>query len=69
MLDHFGVANRKWIGVENAQWSSDYPHHRCDWPDSTPLIEELMQDVPGDERELMLAGNAIRIYDLVGNGE
>lgn len=66
LMDHFGVANRNWIGVRNALWSSDYPHHRCDWPNSTPLINEMMRDVPADERELMLAGNAIRIYNLNG---
>ncbi len=64
LIDYFGVASRKWIGVKNALWSSDYPHHRTDWPHSTPLIDKLMQDVPADERQLMLAGNAIRLYNL-----
>ena len=28
----FAVATRHWIGVDNLMWSTDYPHHRHDWP-------------------------------------
>ena len=64
LIDRFGVASRQWIGVENALWSTDYPHHRTDWPNSMPLVDEMMRDVPDSERHLMLAGNAVRIYGL-----
>jgi predicted TIM-barrel fold metal-dependent hydrolase len=64
LMDHFGVAVRKWVGIENALWSTDYPHHRTDWPDSMPLLKKVMAGVPDDEKQLMLAGNAVRIFNL-----
>jgi predicted TIM-barrel fold metal-dependent hydrolase len=64
LVDRFGVANRHWIGVENVLWSSDYPHHRTDWPESQKYIKEMMEDVPEAERRLMLAGNAARLFRL-----
>ena len=36
----FAVATRHWIGVDNLMWSTDYPHHRNDWPYSRRIVEE-----------------------------
>ena len=33
-IDHVAVRNRDAIGVGNLMWSTDYPHHGCDWPAS-----------------------------------
>jgi predicted TIM-barrel fold metal-dependent hydrolase len=52
------------IGVENLMWSTDYPHPVSSWPHSRKIVEETMQGVPSDERELMVSGNAIRIWGL-----
>ena len=38
----FAVAVRHWIGVGNLMWSTDYPHHRHDWPYSRRIVEESM---------------------------
>ena len=54
--------------MENALWSTDYPHHRTDWPNSSALIDQMMSGVPDPERQLMLAGNAVRIYGLESDG-
>ena len=35
---------------KNLMWSTDYPHHRHDWPYSRRVIEESMAGVPEDER-------------------
>jgi predicted TIM-barrel fold metal-dependent hydrolase len=64
LMDHFGVAVRKWVGIENALWSTDYPHHRTDWPESMPLLEKVMKDVPAAEKHAMLAGNSMRIFNI-----
>lgn len=64
IIDKFGVKFRHEIGIETMLWSNDYPHHRCDWLESQRLIEEHMVGVPADERYLMTAGNAVRIYGL-----
>lgn len=60
----FAVANRHWIGVKNLMWSTDYPHHRHDWPYSRRIVEESMGGVPETERRLMCAENAIELYKL-----
>lgn len=62
----FAVANRHWIGVRNLMWSTDYPHHRNDFPYSRRVIEETMAGVPADERDLMVCGNAKELYRLGG---
>ena len=67
ITDRFGVANRHGVGVDNIMWSTDYPHHGNDWPYSRKVINDTMADVPQDERQKILAGNAIRIFHLEGS--
>jgi predicted TIM-barrel fold metal-dependent hydrolase len=52
------------IGVENMLWSTDFPHPVTSWPNSQRVIEEQFAGVPAEERELILAGNAARIWNL-----
>lgn len=60
----FAVAVRHWIGVDNLMWSSDYPHHRHDWPYSRRVVEESMAGVPEAERRRMVCDNARELYRL-----
>jgi predicted TIM-barrel fold metal-dependent hydrolase len=62
LTDHFAVHNRHWIGVERLMWSSDYPHSATDWPLSWRTIDADFATVPAAERDLILAGNALRLY-------
>jgi predicted TIM-barrel fold metal-dependent hydrolase len=62
--DRTGLRNRHAVGVNNMAWSSDYPHHGCDWPYSRKIIGESMEDIPADERYQILAGNMVRLYGL-----
>ena len=64
IIDKFGIKNRHDIGVNTVMWSTDYPHHRCDWLQSQRIINEHLEDVPEVERRAILAGNAARIYGL-----
>jgi len=64
MIDRYAVENRHVIGVQNLLWSSDYPHHGCDWPETRRVVDTLMRDVPVDERHALCAGNAARIYGI-----
>ena len=59
-----GVKNRYEVGVRNMAWSSDFPHHGCDWPYSRKIVGEMLAGVPREEKELICAGNMIRIYNL-----
>ena len=52
------------LGVENLLWSSDYPHPPSSWPNSLSAIEEQFTGVPADEKQLMIGGNAARIWSL-----
>jgi predicted TIM-barrel fold metal-dependent hydrolase len=62
--DRVGVKNRHEVGVRNMAWSTDYPHHGCDWPYSRKVASELLCDVPAEERHLICAGNMMRLYQL-----
>lgn len=62
ITDHFALANRHAIGVERLMWSSDFPHGGSDWPYSVRTIHADFASVPARERDLILAGNAQRLY-------
>jgi len=64
IIDHYGVKNRDAIGVENVMWSTDYPHHGCDWPHSKKVVAEMMVDVPAGERRKIVYENAARLYGI-----
>jgi predicted TIM-barrel fold metal-dependent hydrolase len=59
-----GLQQRHRLGVENILWSTDYPHPVTSWPDSRALIERSFAGVPADERELILSGNATRLWNI-----
>jgi predicted TIM-barrel fold metal-dependent hydrolase len=65
MVDHYAVKNRHAIGVDNMMWSSDYPHHGCDWPETRKTVDEMMRDVPLEERRKLCALNAAKLYKLI----
>lgn len=52
------------IGVENVMWSSDYPHPVTSWPKSQLIAEEVTKGASDAERELILSGNATRVWNL-----
>jgi predicted TIM-barrel fold metal-dependent hydrolase len=64
MVDHYAVKNRHLMGVDNLMFSTDYPHHGCDWPNTRKTVEEMFAGVPADERYKMCAGNAVKLYGL-----
>jgi predicted TIM-barrel fold metal-dependent hydrolase len=52
------------LGAENLMWSSDYPHPVSSWPKSLSVIDDVFHGVPESERDLMVEGNAARIWGL-----
>lgn len=52
------------LGINNVMWSSDYPHPVSSWPRSRHLVEEMFADTPAPERELIVSGNAARVWNL-----
>ena len=62
--DRHGIRNRDAIGIENMAWSTDYPHHGCDWPYSRKIAGEMFEDVSQYETYMICAGNMVNLYDL-----
>jgi predicted TIM-barrel fold metal-dependent hydrolase len=62
--DSEGLRLRHEVGVENILWSTDFPHPGSTWPHSRESVDRLFVDVPPDERQLIVAGNASRLYGL-----
>ena len=55
---------RKTLGIENIMWSSDYPHPVSSWPRSREMANSMFVDATPKERELVLSGNAARVWGL-----
>ena len=62
--DRTGVNNRYDVGVRNMAWSTDFPHHGCDWPYSRKVVSEMFDGVPAEDRYAICAGNMVRLYGL-----
>jgi predicted TIM-barrel fold metal-dependent hydrolase len=52
------------LGIENIMWSSDYPHPVSSWPNSHAIVSAMFKGVDEHERELIVSGNAARIWNL-----
>jgi uncharacterized protein len=59
-----GIELRHIIGLDNIMWESDYPHSTSTYPESWQFVERTLKGVPQDERNQLLYGNAMRIYNL-----
>jgi predicted TIM-barrel fold metal-dependent hydrolase len=62
--DEAGILTRSLIGVDNMVWGNDYPHHDAIWPNSIPTLDRIMKGVPDYERERMVWGNVVDLYNI-----
>lgn len=62
--DALGIEFRKYIGVENLMWGSDYPHSESTFPKSREILEEILTGVPEGEKALIAGGNATKVYEF-----
>jgi predicted TIM-barrel fold metal-dependent hydrolase len=60
--DAVGIRLRDIIGVDNIMWGSDYPHSESTFPRSRQVLDEILADVPPDERARIVGHNAARLY-------
>src|SRR5205814_236249 len=51
-------------GLGTMMWSTDYPHHGCDWPRSRGVVAEMFEDVSAAERRAITYDNAARLYGI-----
>jgi predicted TIM-barrel fold metal-dependent hydrolase len=62
--DVMGIRDRAIIGVENLMWGSDYPHQESTWPKSREILDQILVDVPEDEKVLIAGENVARLYQF-----
>jgi predicted TIM-barrel fold metal-dependent hydrolase len=62
--DAIGLRLRDLIGVETLMWGSDYPHTESTFPRSHQVLDEILDGVPRDEAELVVAKNAAELYSF-----
>jgi predicted TIM-barrel fold metal-dependent hydrolase len=66
-FERAGIEVRRYIGLDNIMWESDYPHVTSTYPESWDWVERVLPGVSEDERRKMLYGNAMRLYKLEEN--
>ena len=64
--DRAGILTRELVGVDRLMWGSDYPHTEGTFPYSQEQIMRDFMGVPEAEVELMVRGNAAKLYGLGG---
>jgi uncharacterized protein len=64
IYDRIGLRLRYEIGVDKILWGNDFPHSAGDWPNSRRIIEASFGGIPEDEKNQILAGNAVNFFHL-----
>jgi predicted TIM-barrel fold metal-dependent hydrolase len=63
-FEEVGIKMRYYIGIDNIMWESDYPHPTCTYPNSQEYIAKVTQELMPEERQKILVGNAVRVFNL-----
>ncbi|HLF77910.1 MAG TPA: hypothetical protein VJB57_10520 [Dehalococcoidia bacterium] len=50
------MATRYDVGVENLMWGSDFPHHDSTFPRSRAVLDDILEDIPDEERSHSVRG-------------
>ena len=56
------LARRYEIGVGNLMWGNDFPHPEGTWPHTKEWLKSQFSDIPIDETQQILGGNAAGCY-------
>jgi len=62
--ERVAVEERHHVGVDRIMFATDFPHIENEWPNSRPIIDEIYENVPADEKHKMWAGNAVKYFKL-----
>jgi predicted TIM-barrel fold metal-dependent hydrolase len=63
--EHYGLERaRDLLGTRNIMWSTDFPHPVTCWPNSVQTVADLFGELPADEREMIVSGNAARVWGI-----
>jgi predicted TIM-barrel fold metal-dependent hydrolase len=58
------LARRYEIGVGNIMWGNDFPHPEGTWPHTKEFLRNAFCDIPVEETQQMLGGNAAAVYNF-----
>lgn len=64
IYDRVGLRLRYEIGVDRVMWGNDFPHSAGDWPNSKRVIDDTFAGVAEDEKQKILADNAVEFFHL-----
>jgi predicted TIM-barrel fold metal-dependent hydrolase len=62
--DHFGVASRQFLDMDNVCWECDYPHSDSTWPTAPEKLMKQMDGVSREEIDRISHLNAIRHFSF-----
>ena len=62
--DHFGVASRAYLAMDNVCWECDYPHSDSTWPTAPETFMKQMDGVSVEDIDRMSHLNAIRHFSF-----
>lgn len=62
--DPGGLRHRHDLGVDRIMWSTDFPHPATSWPNSQAVVERNFEGISEEDRDLIVSGNAARLYGL-----
>lgn len=60
--DAFGVANRRYLNIDNITWECDYPHSDSTWPNSPEAAMKYLADVDEEDVSKITHLNAMRHF-------
>ena len=62
--DHFGVASRAYLEMDNVCWECDYPHSDSTWPTAPETFMKQMDGVPRKDVDRISHLNAMRHFSF-----
>jgi predicted TIM-barrel fold metal-dependent hydrolase len=62
--DQAAIEGRRYLGVDNILWSTNFPQATSTWPTTRDYIAKSFHEVPEGERAKILSGNAATLYKL-----
>lgn len=62
--DRAGLKVRRYLGVENILWESNFPRANSSWPNTREYVQRSFEGIPDGERRMMLTDNAAKLYKL-----
>jgi predicted TIM-barrel fold metal-dependent hydrolase len=67
--DRATVKHRDLLGPDHLLWASHFPLDASNWPDNRQQAMRVTEEIPAEDKQALLVGNAARLYRLPGYEE